>query len=117
MKPSMNQQEMNNDTSIQLEVEQNLPPLFLIEETPTHYLVAIDIPSLPAEEVRIREQKKELFVEGIPYSSFLQKKTYFQFHSKSRSCRTLYKDGVLWLIMPKYYIHEKTEGCTLGAVS
>ena len=38
-------------------------PLFIVEETPTHYLLAVDIPSLPAGEVRIREKKNEILIE------------------------------------------------------
>lgn len=98
----------SEQNAISLEpIEANSSPLFLVEETPKYYLVAIDIPSLPAGEVCIREQKKELFVEGIPCGSFLQKKTYFQFHSESRMCQTVYKDGFLWLVMPKYFVNEK----------
>jgi hypothetical protein len=78
-------------------------PLFLVEETPTHYLVAIDIPSLPAEEVRIRGKNKDLFVEGRPISEFLQNKTYMQFHAMTKACRTIYQEGILWLVMPKYF--------------
>ena len=57
-------------------------PLVSIKETSTHYMVALDLPDAPETD--------------------LQKKTYFQFHDESQSCRTIYQDGVLWLAMPKY---------------
>ena len=102
----VNRDFMNAGAFQSMEVDDEAP-LFLVEETSNHYLIAIDIPSLPTREVRIREKKNEIFVEGIPLPSFLKKKTYFQFKSEARTCRTIYKDGVLWLVMPKYFVRGK----------
>lgn len=86
--------------------------VFSIKETETHYLIAMDIPGLPVNEARIREENKSVYVECMPDKRSSQKKTYLESHFKNKACQTIYQEGILWLAMPKYVNEYR-----IGAVS
>lgn len=87
-------------------------PYFLLEETPDFYLVAIDIPSLPAQHPKVLTKEGTLSVEGESIRVADGRQIYFQFHSTTKASQTVYKDGVLWLVLPKNIRSEKILGET-----
>lgn len=91
-------------------------PLFSVRETPSHYLVAVDLPNLSTDEMYIREKNKNIYVEGINKNEPTRKQTYFYFHPESKNCQTIYQDGILWLAMPKY-ANKKSATHFLGEAS
>ena len=78
------------------------PALFSLEESESHYLVALDIPTIPAEETEILSRKNELVVEGISARDQLRaKQIFFRCRPKGKGIKASYKDGILWLLLPK----------------
>jgi len=107
---------MNNAAMIQQGIDFKFPseetdvisniPLFLVEETSTHYILAIDIPGLPTENPKIRFKNGILSV--VEEQSDVEKleKLLFQFYSTTQTSRTTLKEGFLWIELPKYFINQ-----------
>lgn len=105
----LKEEEMNSEKSLRVKTNaiassENAPPsaMFSLEESMSHYLVSIDIPTIPAAETEILCKRNELIVEGKGVESPTdQKQTYFRCRSNGRGIRASYQDGVLWLLLPK----------------
>lgn len=76
------------------------PPLFSLIESDSHYMVAVDLPSLPSHDNEVYVTKDELFVAGTVDGQIDQQKIFSCIpHGKGISAT--YKDGILWLSLPK----------------
>jgi HSP20 family molecular chaperone IbpA len=79
---------------------QNDPALFSLAEVNSHYIVAVDLPTIPSPATRILSTKNQLTVESRSNDSD-QVQTIFRLLPKGKGIKTIYKDGVLWLFLPK----------------
>jgi hypothetical protein len=76
-------------------------PMFSLNEQDSYYVVSIDLPTLPSNHTQIRATSELLAIEAPPQDS-LDTKTYFRMLKKGEGIKTVYQDGVLWLLLPKY---------------
>lgn len=76
------------------------PSLFSIIESDDHYLLSIDLPTLPTEKAEVFCNSRELLIEGVVKGCpGLQK--IFDFRSAHGSVEAIYNNGVLYLALPK----------------
>tara|TARA_B110001454_G_C12723220_1_gene435919 strand:+ start:4844 stop:5257 length:414 start_codon:yes stop_codon:yes gene_type:complete len=77
------------------------PALFSLAEIDTHYLVAVDIPSIPAIATQIVTTKKQLLIESQKDNSGT-KEVIFRAVPRGKGIKTIYLNGVLYLLLPKF---------------
>lgn len=76
-------------------------PLFSIEEVDSHYLLAVDVPSIPAADTEIYSKRNVLIVEGESLEDQSMKQIFFQCRAQGKGIKAQYQNGVLWLLLPK----------------
>jgi HSP20 family molecular chaperone IbpA len=71
-----------------------------IQETATEYLIAIDLPSFPAEDLEILKTQNGICIEGrFPKTQKRQK--ILQCQTRGPGIKAIYLDGQIWLKFPK----------------
>ena len=94
----MNPQKINQTQK--LDLAQIGRAMFSLTETETQYLVAVDIPSIPSLDTEIVATRSQLSIEGYAENSD-HKQTVFKLLPKGKLIKSVYQNGVLWLILPK----------------
>ncbi len=74
--------------------------MFSLAESDSHYLVAVDIPTIPALETEILASNGQLTVEGQSENS-LERQTIFRMMPQGKGIKTVYMNGILYLLLPK----------------
>lgn len=87
-----------NQTSINYPVN---PPMFFVKELDLHYVVALDIPTIPSLSPEIFTSKGELTVESQS-REYHEPQTILRLLPRGKSIKTIYEGGVLWLLLPKF---------------
>ena len=81
-------------------VQQINPAMFSLAESDSHYLVAVDIPTIPAQGTEILTSKGQLTVEGQSENSH-ERQTIFRMMPQGKGIKTVYVNGILYLLLPK----------------
>ncbi len=74
--------------------------MFSLDESTSHYLVAVDIPTIPAAATQILSTKEGLVIESLANDQHT-KQTIFRWQPKGKGIKATYENGVLWLLLPK----------------
>jgi hypothetical protein len=82
--------------------------MFSLEESDSYYLVAVDIPNIPSLSTEILTSKGELTIEGQSTESN-EPQTVLRLLPKGKNIKTIYKDGVLWLLLPKFKVESLSQ--------
>ncbi|MGE0633896.1 MAG: hypothetical protein AB7O96_15885 [Pseudobdellovibrionaceae bacterium] len=81
------------------------PAMFSLVEFDSHYMVAVDLPTIPMSQPEILKTKNQLTVES--HSDNPEKdQTILRLLQKGSGIKSIYKDGVLWLVLPKVTIEQ-----------
>lgn len=80
--------------------EQEGEAMFSVDEAESHYLISLDIPTIPSLAVQVLRTKDALLVEGM-FADSGQMQTVFQCRPQGKGIQASYKNGVLWLMLPK----------------
>jgi hypothetical protein len=91
------------------------PAMFSLAELDSHYVVAVDIPTIPLLSPEILTSKGELTLEGESTESH-EPQTVLRLLPKGKNIKTVYKNGVLWLLLPKFNVKSLTEQATAAAI-
>ena len=102
----MNLSTYNNLTALNSSVLLN-PAMFSLVELDSYYMLAIDLPTIPTLATEIITTKNQMTVEGKSENSE-ENQTIFRFLPKGKDIKTIYKDGVLWLLLPKFKLESST---------
>lgn len=95
----MNSAQLSQITTIKSDLRQP-SAMFSLSESEHHYWIAVDIPTLPTCETEILRTRDELIVEGLMRGSE-EKQTVFRCLPNGRGLKAAYKEGVLWILLPK----------------
>ncbi len=76
------------------------PAMFSLEESDSYYLVAVDIPSIPAQGSEIFLSQGQLTVESRSEDS-QERQTIFRMMPQGKGIKTVYMNGILYLLLPK----------------
>ncbi len=76
------------------------PAMFSLAESELDYVVAVDIPTIPAWATEISSCNGELTVEGESQDSH-ERQTIFRMFSQGKGIKAAYMKGVLYLVLPK----------------
>lgn len=79
------------------------PAMFSLAESESHYLVVVDIPTIPAQATKILTSKGQLTVEGQSENSN-ERQTIFRMFPQGKGIKTVYLNGILYLLLPKIKI-------------
>jgi HSP20 family molecular chaperone IbpA len=74
--------------------------MFSLAESDSHYLVAVDIPTIPTTGAEILTSRGQLTVEGQSEDSH-ERQTIFRMFPQGKGIKTVYLSGVLYLLLPK----------------
>ncbi|MDZ4662748.1 MAG: Hsp20/alpha crystallin family protein [Pseudomonadota bacterium] len=80
--------------------KQNNSAMFSLNESASHYLVAVDIPTIPTKSTQILTTKEGLVIEGFREGSE-SKQTVFRWQPQGKGVKATNENGVLWLLLPK----------------
>ena len=95
---------MNSNQAKQLSTQYSPnPAMFSLAESDSHYLVAVDLPTIPTLGTEILSSKGEITVEGKSENS-QEKQTIFKMFPQGKGIKTVYMNGVLYLLLPKIKI-------------
>ncbi len=64
------------------------------------YILALDLPTIPLRQMQIEKLRGQLKVEGELENS-LKRRTLLKISDKANGIKTVYKNGVLYLLLPK----------------
>lgn len=78
----------------------------IVVESDSHYLLAVDVPTLPLLQTEILRTENELVIEGSLLGS-VNKQTFLHMYAANNGINTIYKDGILWLLLPKNQISNQ----------
>lgn len=81
------------------------PAIFSLAELDSHYVVAVDLPTIQALSPEIFTSKSELTIEGQSIESH-EPQTLLRLIPRGKNIKTIYKDGVLWLLLPKFKVES-----------
>lgn len=83
-------------------------PVFSLTESDAYYLAVVDIPKIPTSNAETLTVKNQLILE-ISSGTLRNKKTIFKLLPLSQEIKTTYKDGMLWLLLPKTKLEPTTK--------
>ena len=73
---------------------------FSLTESDSYYIMAVDIPSIQSQGTEIITRKNQLCLETKTGPSSA-KQTLFKLNSNGRGIKSVYKNGIMWLLLPK----------------
>ncbi len=76
------------------------PAMFSLEETESYYILALDIPTIPAVDTQVFTSKFKINVDCRSENP-QGRQTLFRMFSRNEEIRSLYINGVLYLFLPK----------------
>lgn len=79
------------------------PAMFSLVELDSHYIVAIDLPTIPSLSPEVFTSKGELTIEGQSIETH-ESQTVLRLLPKGKNIKTIYKDGIIWLLLPKFKV-------------
>jgi hypothetical protein len=82
--------------------------MFSLCESESHYLVALDIPTIPSVHTEIAVCKGQLRVESQSEKTH-EKQTIFKMRPNGSGIETVYMDGILYLLLPKLAVNFPSE--------
>lgn len=92
------------------------PPLFALTESKTHFVIAIDLPSMKIEKTEITSAPDELTISAR-WPNEGDRTEVFKMCTDNHNIRPVYLNGVLWLLLPKnqpaVQIHQLNMDSTL----
>ena len=92
---------MNRSISQEMQpTRQTDPAMFSLAESDSHYLVAVDIPTIPMHGTEILTSKGQLTVEGQSENSH-ERQTILRMFPQGKGIKTVYMNGILYLLLPK----------------
>lgn len=84
-------------------------PVFDLQESENHYVIAIDLPSAPISGTEIEVRDDLLQVLMNCQSEVEKRNILFRCQSKRNVIRAKYQNGVLWVLLPKEEIRISEE--------